>query len=87
MNCKGCATVRLLECYEMDKCIIRNNAPKRNCPCETCLIKTTCFVQCDKFFDLIVSIFNMKPSYDYKNIDPTELESYYNSIIPYYRRL
>ena len=69
-KCKGCKTSRLLfeNGIKLSKCIVKNNAPKRKCPCEDCLIKVTCYIQCDNFSQCVKSIFNIHISYNYKYI-------------------
>ncbi len=70
MNCKGCATARDLAKYEETKqCVIINNSPERNCPCQECLVKAICVLHCEKFKKLFFMIFGIEPSYDYKCIN------------------
>ncbi len=95
MSCKGCRTYRTVNSgYVMDKCIIKNNAPKKSCPCELCIVKTTCNRTCNDFDRAARSIFKMKLWYDYKNIEPmgnverVGIESYYTPVNqrPLYKR-
>lgn len=76
MNCKGCRTEGLIEEHSVTKaCVVKQNAPKRNCPCEDCIVKTACFNQCDKFQSLVRSIFNLPLSYDYKYVYESQFAS------------
>ena len=86
MNCKGCLTAIRMKTFERKICVIANNAPKRNCPCQQCLVKTTCDKQCEDFITLLKSIHKFKKlSYDYKKI---VAESYgFSTINPTYKQL
>ena len=68
MNCKGCLTKNAMKEFEPKKCLIVSNAPNRNCPCQTCLVKSMCTSQCQEYIDLINSIHQIDISYDYKYI-------------------
>ena len=88
MGCEGCKTKIDFRDYTIiDKCIIKNNAPKRKCPCQPCVIKPMCNVQCKQFNDLVVSIFKIETSYDYKGL-LKEPKSYNGNPVarPYYNR-
>jgi hypothetical protein len=90
MNCKGCRTLGLFHEYkiEIKKCILKSIAPKEECPCWNCLIKTTCFKQCNNFKETLELIVEIPTSYDYKFVLKPDLNSYY--AVPsraYYKRL
>jgi len=75
-DCKGCLTNILVRNYkEINKCIIKNNAPKRTCPCQKCLVKTNCNKQCEEFKETTTSIWGYKLSNDYKAV--------YNATVSY----
>ena len=87
MDCKGCRTsLNIKKYYITKKCIIVNNSPQRNCPCQRCLVKSSCKVQCEDFINLIKSIHAFKTiSYNYKNI---QAGSYgFPTINPAYERV
>ena len=86
MDCKGCRTaVNIKKYYWTKLCIIVNNAPKRNCPCQQCLVKTSCTVQCKDFVNLIKSIHKIGVSYNYKGI---QADSYgFPTMHPTYQRI
>jgi hypothetical protein len=79
MNCKGCRTLSLIYEYNIErkKCILKTVAPTEECPCWNCLIKTTCFKQCDDFIELLEFVFEMKLSYDYKCVLKPDSTYYY----------
>jgi len=89
MSCEGCKTKIDSQWYDLiNKCIIKTNAPKRICPCQSCVIKPMCNRQCKEFYDLAESIFQIDLSYDYKGI--VRNPSVYNGNIvrrPYYNRI
>jgi hypothetical protein len=92
IKCRGCLTSIIARSHtQTKKCVIKNNAPKKKCPCQKCLVKTTCGNQCEEFEATVKSIFNFKLSYDYKAIiDPPlyGLERQRGVFIrPYYKRL
>ena len=90
MGCQGCKTKIDCTFYtRINKCIIKHNAPKRKCPCQSCVIKPMCRTQCKPFYNLAASIFKMKLSYDYKGVvqqpnvfngNPTTARPYYNRV-------
>lgn len=85
MSCEGCKTkIDTKQFRGISKCVIKTNAPKRNCPCESCVVKPMCSRQCKPFYDLVASIFKMSLSYDYKavNLHPNIIQDK-----PYYDRL
>jgi len=85
MNCNGCATARDIKRFlDINECVIKHNAPKRACPCEICLVKTTCQTRCESFNNLFKSIFKCPPSYDYKCISSDNLV-YNNKYRPFYK--
>ena len=91
MTCKGCRTLSIMVDHKIKVvgCIIQINAPKKiiKCPCRECIVKTSCFIQCQKFKDLCQSIFELRISYDYKNV---KVQDGYNHSYPeraYYERL
>jgi len=87
MDCKGCKTKRDTKPFRTtNKCIIQTNAPKRHCPCGNCIVKPMCKNECELFHNLIVSIFRMSISYDYKSVDIMRPSDYYSMERPYYRR-
>ncbi len=87
MSCKGCRTkIDTSQFTRINKCIIKTNAPNRNCPCKVCVIKPMCCNQCEEFYKLLVSIFKIYLSYDYKSIGPS-LDYAYHLRTPYYRRM
>jgi len=90
--CKGCLTNIIARKHtKTNKCIIKTNAPKRTCPCQKCLVKTTCNDQCEEFKETVTTIFSFKLSYDYKAVvDPPlyGLERQRGYFIrPYYKRI
>jgi hypothetical protein len=85
MNCKGCKTkINTIKFKNITTCIIETNAPKRKCPCELCVVKPMCSIQCKPFYDLVVSIFKMSISYDYKGV--CKGSPNFRTLIPYYNR-
>lgn len=91
MSCKGCRTnIDTSQFIRLNKCIIRTNAPKRKCSCEVCIIKPICCNQCKDFYNLLVSIFKITLSYDYKSVGPFPDQPQRNAHLlnkPYYRRI
>ena len=86
MGCEGCKTkIKTGQFRNINKCVIQTNAPKRNCPCESCIVKPMCSKQCKPFYDLVASIFKMSLSYDYKAVGP--LADVLHTKTPYYNRL
>jgi hypothetical protein len=87
MSCKGCKTkIDASQFIRVNKCIIRTNTPNKNCPCEVCVIKPMCSDQCEDFYNLLVSIFKISLSYDYKSVSPDKPTAHL-IYQPYYRRL
>ncbi len=87
MKCKGCMTSTKLRIYDLNKCVIKNNSPKKSCPCYKCLVKTSCSVQCQDFKDVIKSIFNIKMGYNYKGVVSDTFPHINSHARPYYHRI
>ena len=86
MNCKGCMSNIKIRKLTNKECLIIRCAPKRKCPCQRCLVKCSCSVQCEDFINLLKSIFKFKTiGYDYKCI---QANSYgFSTLNPTYRRI